>query len=38
MVRAWPTKFVAGDWDNDADEIVMESVTLTYDWFELQTS
>jgi hypothetical protein len=27
---------VAGDWDNDADELVMESVTLTYDWFELR--
>jgi phage tail-like protein len=36
LIRAWPTKFVAGDWDNDADELVMESVTLTYDWFELQ--
>jgi phage tail-like protein len=35
LVRAWPVKFVAGDWDNDADEVVIESVTLTYDWFEL---
>jgi phage tail-like protein len=32
---AWPTKFVAGDWDNEADENVIESVTLTYDFFEL---
>jgi len=32
---AWPTKFVAGDWDNEADENVIESVTLTYDWFDL---
>jgi hypothetical protein len=28
-------KFVAGDWDNEADENVIESVTLTYDYFEL---
>lgn len=35
LVRAWPVKFVAGEWDNDADEVVIESVTLTYDWFEL---
>ena len=32
---AWPTKFVAGDWDNEADENVIESVTLAYDFFEL---
>jgi phage tail-like protein len=31
---AWPTKFVAGEWDNTADENVLESVTLTYDFFE----
>jgi hypothetical protein len=31
-VRAWPSTFVAGEPDNDADEIVIESVTLTYDW------
>ena len=35
LSRAWPVKFVAGDWDNDADENVIESVTLTYDFFEL---
>jgi phage tail-like protein len=33
--NAWPVKFVAGDWDNEADENVIESVTLTYDFFEL---
>src|SRR6266568_9077644 len=32
LTRAWPTKFVAGEWDNEADENVIESVTLTYDW------
>jgi phage tail-like protein len=35
LARAWPTKFVAGEWDNDADENLVESVTLTYDFFEL---
>lgn len=35
VTRAWPVKFVAGDWDNEADENVIESVTLTYDFFEL---
>lgn len=33
VFNAWPTKFVAGDWDNTADEVVVESVTLTYDYF-----
>lgn len=32
---AWPVKFVAGEWDNEADENVIESVTLTYDHFTL---
>jgi phage tail-like protein len=35
LARAWPTKFVAGEWDNDADENLVESITLTYDFFEL---
>ncbi|TXD36724.1 phage tail protein [Lujinxingia vulgaris] len=35
LSRAWPVKFVAGDWDNESDENVIESVTLTYDFFEL---
>ena len=34
--NAWPVKFVAGEWDNEADENVIESVTLTFDFFELQ--
>ncbi len=33
--QAWPIKFVAGEWDNESDENVIESVTLTYDFFEL---
>lgn len=32
---AWPVKFVAGGWDNEADGNVIESVTLSYDFFEL---
>jgi phage tail-like protein len=35
LYRAWPIKFVAGEWDNGSDENVIESVTLTYDYFEL---
>lgn len=33
LVNAWPMKFNAGDWDNEADENVIEQVTLTYDYF-----
>lgn len=35
LARAWPVKFVAGEWDNESDENVIESVTPTYDFFEL---
>ncbi len=35
LFQAWPIKFVAGDWDNESDENVIESVTLTYDIFDL---
>lgn len=35
LSQAWPTKFVAGEWDNESDENVIEQVTLTYDFFEL---
>jgi phage tail-like protein len=35
LAGAWPVKFVAGAWDNEADENVIESVTLTYDFFKL---
>jgi phage tail-like protein len=33
--NAWPVKFTAGEWDNEADENVIEMVTLTYDYPEL---
>ena len=32
---AWPIKFVAGAWDNESDENVIESITLCFDFFEL---
>jgi phage tail-like protein len=35
LSRAWPVTFVVGDWDNESDENVIESVTLTDDFFEL---
>jgi phage tail-like protein len=35
LSRAWPVKFVAGEWDNESDENVIEFTTLTYDYFEL---
>lgn len=33
--NAWVQKFVAGDWDNTADEVVIEQLVLTYDYFDL---
>ncbi|MCP4678742.1 MAG: phage tail protein [Deltaproteobacteria bacterium] len=33
--NAWPVKCVVGEWDNESDENVIESVTLAYDFFEL---
>ncbi len=34
VYRAWPTKFKAGEWDNDADENIIEELTLAIDYFE----
>ena len=34
LFGAWPTKYVAGDWDNGADEFVIEKVTLCFDRFQ----
>ena len=36
ITNAWPVKFVAGEWDNEADENVIESVTLSFDYYELE--
>jgi phage tail-like protein len=35
LFNAWPTKYTAGDWDNSVDEVVIEMLTLTYDFFRL---
>ncbi len=35
LYGCWPKRFSAGDWDNDADENVIESVVLVFDYFEL---
>jgi phage tail-like protein len=34
--NAWPVKFVGGAWDNNTDETNIESVTLTFDTFDLE--
>lgn len=31
--NAWPKTFVAGEWDNNVDENVIEKLTLCYDYF-----
>lgn len=36
IFQAWPSKFVAGDWDNTSDSNVSESLTLTYKYFDCQ--
>jgi len=33
LIGAWPQKYVAGDWDNSTDEVVIEQLTLTYDYY-----
>lgn len=34
LSKAWPKKFVAGDWDNDADEVNIRQLTLAHDYFD----
>lgn len=34
LEEAWPTKFVAGEWDNEADETTVEMLTLTFKLFK----
>lgn len=34
LAGAWPRVFIAGAWDNEADENVIESMTLALDTFE----
>ena len=33
LMGAYPKKYVAGDWDNTADEVVIEQLVLRHDWF-----
>ena len=35
LTKAFPLKFVAGEWDGTAEESAMESLTLTYDSFKI---
>jgi phage tail-like protein len=34
LEEAWPTKFVAGEWDNEADEATVEMLTLCFRLFK----
>lgn len=34
LAKAYPIKFVAGEWDNDADEVTINMMTVTYDFFD----
>jgi len=33
LVGAFPQKYNAGNWDNSVDEVVIEELVLTYDYF-----
>ncbi len=35
LFQAWPRKFAAGDWDNEADEKTIEILEIEYDFFVL---
>lgn len=35
LYGAWPIKYVSGDWDNTTDDVVIESLTLTYDHYTM---
>lgn len=34
LAEAWPKRFSAGDWDNSADENVIESAVLSFRYFK----
>jgi phage tail-like protein len=38
LYGCWPTGLQAGDWQSDRDEVVIERLTLAYDWAELTFS
>jgi phage tail-like protein len=33
LIGSFPNKYVAGDWDNTVDEVVIETLTIRYDYF-----
>lgn len=33
--NAWPNKVIVGDWDAGADEVIIEQLTLAFDFYEL---
>lgn len=33
LVNAWPKMFTAGEWDNNTDEVLVEKLVLSFDWF-----
>jgi phage tail-like protein len=33
LFGCFPVEYTAGDWDNNADEIVIEKMTIAYDYF-----
>jgi phage tail-like protein len=34
---AFPVAFVAGEWDNNEDRVIIERLTLTFDYYEITT-
>lgn len=36
LYNAFPVKYVAGEWDNESSEFVIEKITLAYDYFKRQ--
>lgn len=37
IFHAFPTQFVAGEWDNAEDRVVIERLTLAYDYYTIQS-
>ena len=37
LFGCWPTKYVAGEWDNGVDEVVIETLTLAFDRPEMSS-
>lgn len=37
LYNAFPTQFIAGEWDNAEDKVVIERLTLAYDFFVIQS-